>query len=875
MKRILLILVCCCLVSDCLAAELQVPGQYPSIQQAIDAAHDGDVVIVRPGTYDESIRFRGKAITVRASDLSGWQAMRRTTIRGSGARASCAVFDQGETPESILEGFTLSEGRGSPVPSETGSFVAGGGVLCINTSPTIRRCWISKGAAGYGAGIAMLGACQARIVSCLITDNRAYVLGGAVLIRKEVVLPAGTPFMPRRTRSSGTTLSSARGPSRGAPEAGSGPALINCTIADNATDGQPGPWPDRYDVDCWDARPLIMNTIIHGSDPSLLIADLSLVSHCCIRETHLFQGDYKNSSAIVDVAGMVNTFGGFPGFAKIPCGPMTWENFDVEYRLDAASPCVNAGDPAALEYGRFDIEGQARVMGAGIDIGADEVRPELAVTSPAPGDIWTAGSARQVRWNGLLCEGMVDLFFSADGGAIRLALAQALPNTGSYLWELPAAVDSNACVVSVVPHVADANVLLVDSGRFTIHPDSAGPAVASKWLSLGGSFRRTGLSEYQGPDAARVQWKFETAGAVVASVTVGFEGRVHIACEDGRLHTLDAEGRPLWTCALDAAAVSSPTLGPDGSLFVGSERGTLYAIDTNGKTRWTYRTGGPIHSLPAVASNGSVYVGSADGTVYALTDSGSERWRFQTKGPGIRPQGAVFASPTIGTDGSIYVAGLYDPNLYALDADSGRAKWVCRLGPSAQPNAEGRGLTPCLFASPVVAENGTIYQGLLRDPHLYAIEPQAGRIVWSVDLADPSSAGLGGQGVRLDGEVWSEPVLGPDGTFYVSTGDPYLRAIHPDGYIKWTKRLGEVGGFTLMVDRHGFVYAAGEDGYIYRVSPDGVETGRLALSGLPGFPVVAADDLLIVADSQDYSLLVTNEQNTIWAISSKALEDEP
>ena len=79
----------------------------------------------------------------------------------------------------------------------------------------------------------------------------------------------------------------------------------------------------------------------------------------------------------------------------------------------------------------------------------------------------------------------------------------------------------------------------------------------------------------------------------------------------------------------------------------------------------------------------------------------------------------------------------------------------------------------------------------------------------------------------------------------------------------------------MTADKHGFVYAAGEDGVVYTVSPEGVETGRLALSGLPGFPVVAADDLLIVSDSRDYSLLVTNEQNTIWAISSKAVEDEP
>ena len=45
-------------------AEIQVPSQYPTIQAAIDASQDGDVIIVQPGTYAENINFNGKAITL-------------------------------------------------------------------------------------------------------------------------------------------------------------------------------------------------------------------------------------------------------------------------------------------------------------------------------------------------------------------------------------------------------------------------------------------------------------------------------------------------------------------------------------------------------------------------------------------------------------------------------------------------------------------------------------------------------------------------------------------------------------------------------------------------------------------------------------------
>ena len=54
------------------AAELHVPGQYATIQAAINAASDGDVVIVADGTYagpgNKDLDFLGKAITVRSAN---------------------------------------------------------------------------------------------------------------------------------------------------------------------------------------------------------------------------------------------------------------------------------------------------------------------------------------------------------------------------------------------------------------------------------------------------------------------------------------------------------------------------------------------------------------------------------------------------------------------------------------------------------------------------------------------------------------------------------------------------------------------------------------------------------------------------------------
>ena len=56
-----------------LAAELAVPAQFPTIQAAINASANGDSIIVSPGTYNELIRFYGKAITLRSLSGAGAQ----------------------------------------------------------------------------------------------------------------------------------------------------------------------------------------------------------------------------------------------------------------------------------------------------------------------------------------------------------------------------------------------------------------------------------------------------------------------------------------------------------------------------------------------------------------------------------------------------------------------------------------------------------------------------------------------------------------------------------------------------------------------------------------------------------------------------------
>jgi hypothetical protein len=164
-------------------ATLVVPTGYPTIQAAIAAAAPSDSVSVLPGVYVERIDFLGKAITVRSA------AGAATTVIDGSQGGPVVRFATGEGPASVLEGFTIRNGRGLasgfPAGSQDGE---GGGVHCANASPTIRGCVIRANSGGAGlpqslltpagrggpGGVLAIGS-SVRLHDCVITAN----LGGA------------------------------------------------------------------------------------------------------------------------------------------------------------------------------------------------------------------------------------------------------------------------------------------------------------------------------------------------------------------------------------------------------------------------------------------------------------------------------------------------------------------------------------------------------------------------------------------------------------------------------------------------------------------------------------------------------------------------
>ncbi|MAL65309.1 MAG: hypothetical protein CMF94_04315 [Candidatus Marinimicrobia bacterium] len=164
-----------------------VPGDFGSIQEAIDESVNGDSIFVDPGIYFENINFNGKSIILSSRYiLDSDSLLIGTTIIDAGSDGSVVSFNSEENSSSILQGFTLQNGNGNNEdPDGNGSFYTyGGGVYCENADPLIKDCIIQNNTAneGGGAGIFCYES-SPTFIGCTIKQNETDDVGGGLYAR--------------------------------------------------------------------------------------------------------------------------------------------------------------------------------------------------------------------------------------------------------------------------------------------------------------------------------------------------------------------------------------------------------------------------------------------------------------------------------------------------------------------------------------------------------------------------------------------------------------------------------------------------------------------------------------------------------------------
>ena len=304
------------------AATHQVPSQYSTLQKALDAASDGDIVLVAPGVY--------KGEENRNLDVGSTQLVLRSEAGPSSTVINCEhqgqafFFGPGTSSRMQIQGFTIINGKasygGAMKLSEASPTISDcvfrdnearvtfggqrGGALNISgsSSPSFYRCqFINNHAEGSGGALYCNDSARPSFNSCIFTSNDGYS-GGAAHVVGAYPKFINSVFTLNQSKSRGGAIHC---------EWNGNFKAVNCTFFDNGVSA----------VGCVASDPVVTNSILWESGPALRI----------------YSGNPSVSYS--------NVSGGYAGEGNLNLLPRFVNSSEGDLDLSSDSPCIDAGHP--------------------------------------------------------------------------------------------------------------------------------------------------------------------------------------------------------------------------------------------------------------------------------------------------------------------------------------------------------------------------------------------------------------------------------------------------------------------------------------------------------------------------------------------------
>jgi hypothetical protein len=306
------------------------------IADALRLAGDGAVVEVDDGLYRLSAELaltngvHLKARHSRAARLDGGGAVRCVSMQHPRAQLDGFVVTGGYAGDGGGILAAAGEIRDCLVVSNTAAAYGGGVLLRDRASLAVSS--VVSNSALWGGGVHCTDG--GTVVRCVILGNRAEADGGGVRCLRGGHIESCLLYL------------NTAGELGGGAAMRSGGRMVNCTVTANRSE-------QTYvgGVFCHRGGSIFGSILYFNEEINLHYADPPVVlERCCITPRPRL------------------------GAGHVPQAPGFVDRRNNDYRLSAASSCVDAGDNAALTLG-LDLRGRPRVSGARVDIGAFEFDP--------------------------------------------------------------------------------------------------------------------------------------------------------------------------------------------------------------------------------------------------------------------------------------------------------------------------------------------------------------------------------------------------------------------------------------------------------------------------------------------------------------------
>jgi len=286
-----------------------------NIQQAVDAAAAGDVILVSNGVFAGSL-----AVTKPLWVLS-FAGSQYTAIDGHGTNR-CVWMTNGAR----FDGFTLTNGFAQD----------GGGVWCSSSNVYVTNCVIAGNSASAQGG----GAWGGTLSRCILDGNSAASGGGAASATLNECILTNNSGLTNGGGVFQCVLNNSVLSRNGATSGGGafGGTLNNCTLSGNQANSGGGA----------ESAELNNSIIYFNSAQSGSNADNCTLNYCC---TTPLPGS---------------------GTGNIDMNPQ-FVTAGSNFRLQLASPCINAGNNAlVVNTTDLDLDRNQRIIGGRVDMGAYE-----------------------------------------------------------------------------------------------------------------------------------------------------------------------------------------------------------------------------------------------------------------------------------------------------------------------------------------------------------------------------------------------------------------------------------------------------------------------------------------------------------------------